>query len=166
MSYSVESRERVLAYRNAGHTLQGTRDTYKIAVSIIREWEDQLKRTGSLEADTPERAYKKIDPEKLKKYVKEHPDAFLKEMAEAYLQEIKEIPSEQMTYVSETGIDEYLYRRYARAVRGERVCGTVSEKKHQRIGLVAAKMVPRNAAILFAARVDYRNGQHLFPQKA
>ena len=84
MSYSVDSRKRVLAYRNAGHTLEGTRDTYKIAVLTIREWEDRLKRTGSLEADTPERAYKKIDPEKLKKYVKEHPDAYLKEMAEAF----------------------------------------------------------------------------------
>jgi len=84
MSYSVDLREWVLAYWNAGHTLEDTRDTYKIAVSTIREWEDRLKRTGSFEADTPERVHKKIDPEKLKKYVKEHPDAFLKEMAEAF----------------------------------------------------------------------------------
>ena len=64
--------------------LEDTRDTYRIAGSTIREWEDRLKRTGSLEADTPERAHKRIDPEKLKKYVPEHPDAYLKEMAEVF----------------------------------------------------------------------------------
>ena len=82
MSYSVDLRERVLAYRNAGHTIEDTRDTFIIAVSTIREWEDRFKRTGSLEADALERAYKKIGPEKLKKYVQEHPDAYLKEMVE------------------------------------------------------------------------------------
>ena len=69
MSCSVDLRERRLAYRNAGHTLQDTRDTYKIAVSTIREWEDRLKRTGSLEANTPKRAHKKIDPEKMNIYI-------------------------------------------------------------------------------------------------
>ena len=110
------------------------------------------------------RGFKKIDPEKLKAYVKEHPDHTQKEMAEAfgccnqaiskalrrcgitrkkkntrykeqkpekveaYLKEMEEFLSEKIAYVDESGIDQYLYRKYAYALRGETVTERIQER--------------------------------------
>ncbi len=84
MSYPVKYRERVVEYRQEGHTLEETRKVFKVAVSTIREWERRLKEKGSLAPDTPERCFKKIDPEKLKAYLSEHPDAYQWEMAKEF----------------------------------------------------------------------------------
>ncbi|MEG0835800.1 MAG: transposase, partial [Christensenellaceae bacterium] len=40
-------------------------------------------------------------------------------------------------YVDETGIDKYLYREYARAVRGEKVTAKISGEKFKRTNIVA-----------------------------
>jgi transposase len=40
-----------------------------------------LKETGTLERKTLNRKWKKIDPEKLKKYIDDNPDAYLREIA-------------------------------------------------------------------------------------
>jgi transposase len=42
-------------------------------------------------------------------------------------------------YVDESGIDQYLYRPYARAPRGMRVQGKVSGKKYERSSIVAGQ---------------------------
>ena len=42
-----------------------------------------MKETGDLEKKELHRSFRKIDPEKLKAYVAEHPDAYQSEMAEA-----------------------------------------------------------------------------------
>jgi transposase len=57
-----------------------------------------------------------------------------------YLSEIAEIPSAQIAYVDETGIDNYLYREYGWSQRGELVMGELSGRKFQRTGIVAAQM--------------------------
>ncbi len=44
----------------------------------------QLKEKGNLKAKIPKRSFKKIDPEKLKAYVKEHPYAYQNEMAKEF----------------------------------------------------------------------------------
>ena len=36
-------------------------------------------------------------------------------------------------------MDQFLYREYARAPRGEKVCGVISGRKYKRISLVAGK---------------------------
>jgi len=84
MSYSKRYRERTIEYRQAGHTLEETHRTFKVARSTIQEWEKQLKETGDLEKKELHRSFRKIDPEKLKAYVAEHPDAYQSEMAEAF----------------------------------------------------------------------------------
>ena len=84
MSYSKEFRERTIEYRQSGHTLEETHQVFKVAKSTIQEWEKQLKETGNLEKKPLHRSYRKIDPEKLKAYVAEHPDAYQSEMAEAF----------------------------------------------------------------------------------
>ncbi len=84
MSYSKKYRERTIEYRQAGHTLEETHQTFKVSKSTIQEWEKQLKETGDLEKKELHRGYRKIDPEELKAYVAEHPDAYQSEMAEAF----------------------------------------------------------------------------------
>ena len=41
------------------------------------------------------------------------------------IEEIKDIPKEKIVYVDETGIDKFMYRKYARAVKGEKVYGKI-----------------------------------------
>ncbi len=84
MSYSRRYRERTIEYRQAGHTLEETHQTFKVAQSTIQKWEKQLKETGSLEKKELHRSYRKIAPEKLRAYVAEHPDAYQREMAEVF----------------------------------------------------------------------------------
>ena len=83
MSYPTKYRERTIEYRQAGHTLEETHQIFKVSRSTIQKWEKQLKETGNLEKKELHRGYRKIDPEKLKLYVEEHPDAYQSEMAEA-----------------------------------------------------------------------------------
>ena len=56
-----------------------------------------------------------------------------------YLEKIKDISPEKIIYVDETGIDRFLYRKYARALRGEKIFGQVKGNKFQRINIVAAQ---------------------------
>lgn len=84
MSYPTIFRERAIEYRQAGHTLEETRKAFKVSISTIQKWEKQWKEKGNLEKKPLNRPHKKIDPEKLRAYVAEHPDAYQKEMAEEF----------------------------------------------------------------------------------
>ena len=84
MSYSKKYRERTIEYRQAGHTLEETHQTFKVSRSTIQIWEKRLKETGDLGKKELHRSFRKIDPEKLRAYVSEHPDAYQSEMAEAF----------------------------------------------------------------------------------
>ncbi|MDR0679899.1 MAG: transposase [Puniceicoccales bacterium] len=46
--------------------------------------EEELRETGNLERAPLNRKYRKLDPEKLVKYVEEHPDAYQREMASEF----------------------------------------------------------------------------------
>ena len=84
MSYSKKYRERTIEYRQAGHTLEETHQIFKVSKSTIQIWEKQLKETGDLGKKELHRSFRKIDPEKLKAYVAEHPDAYQAEMANVF----------------------------------------------------------------------------------
>ena len=84
MSYSRDYRERTIEYRQSGHTLEETHQVFKVCIKTIREWERRLKETGDLRKKELHRTFRKIDPDKLTTYVKEHPDAYQSEMAEAF----------------------------------------------------------------------------------
>jgi len=47
------------------------------------------------------------------------------------------MPSESLVYVDECGIDQYLYREFAYAPRGQKVIEKVSGKKFKRTNIVA-----------------------------
>lgn len=57
-----------------------------------------------------------------------------------YVKKIKDIPENEIVYVDETGIDNYLYREYARAPRGKVVYEKISGRKFKRTGIVAAQV--------------------------
>ena len=81
MSYSEDYRKRTIEYREEGHTLEKTQEVFKVSISTIRTWENQWKEKGTLAPAPVVRRYKKIEPQRLKTYVQEHPDAYPKEIA-------------------------------------------------------------------------------------
>ncbi len=84
MSYSTDYRKRTIEYREDGHTLKETHKVFKVSISTIRTWEKQWKEKGTLAPAPVVRKPKKIEPERLKTYVQEHPDAYPKEIAKEF----------------------------------------------------------------------------------
>lgn len=84
MSYSEDYRKRTIEYRGEGHTLEETHKIFKVSISTIRKWEKQWKEKGTLSPAPVVRKYKKIEPERLKTYVQEHPDAYPGEIAKEF----------------------------------------------------------------------------------
>jgi transposase len=71
-------------YLDAGDTQREARTTFHISMTAINSWRKKYKETGDVMDDVPRRTFKKLNPEKLKAYVKEDPDAYLKEIGEAF----------------------------------------------------------------------------------
>ena len=64
------------------------------------------------------------------------------------MEKLKGVPPERLVYVDETGIDRYLYREYARALRGEKVIAKISGRKFKRTNIVAGICLGRWVAPL------------------
>jgi len=85
MAYSEDFRKRVLEYMEEGHSWEETRLTFKISNTAISNWRKNYKETGEVKDAPPRRkAYRKLNPEKLMEYIKEHPDAYQKEIGAAF----------------------------------------------------------------------------------
>jgi len=85
MAYSGDFRIKVMEYLDGGQTQREARSTFNISLTAINSWRQKYKKTGEVKDDPrPQRKHKKLDPEKLKIYVQEHPDAYLKEIGEAF----------------------------------------------------------------------------------
>jgi len=84
MSYDIKFRQKVIEYIRAGHTDRETAKTFGISTSTLWEWKSQLKEVGTIASKKRKETWRKIDPEALKKYLKENPDAYLKEIAEEF----------------------------------------------------------------------------------
>ena len=61
------------------------------------------------------------------------------EKVKKYLNEIKNFREEDIVYIDETGIQGYVYREYARAIRGKKVYDKIPCKKYKRTNIVAGK---------------------------
>ena len=84
MSYSKDLRERAVSYRMEGHTLEETAKLFKISKTAVGNWVKKYKETGDLSDKELHRKAKKLPPEELLAYVKEHPDAFQEEIGKAF----------------------------------------------------------------------------------
>ena len=62
-----------------------------------------------------------------------------KEKVNKYLNEIKNFSEEDIVYIDETGIQGYIYREYARAIRGKKVYDKIPGKKYKRTNIVVGK---------------------------
>ena len=84
MSYDIKYRQRAIEYWQEGHSKKETAEVFKVSPTTLHTWKSQLKETGTLSPKKRTETWRKIDPEKLKQYNDEHPDAYLKEIAEEF----------------------------------------------------------------------------------
>ena len=172
MSYDIKIRLRAIEYWDDGHSKRATAEVFKVSTTTLQKWKSQLKETGNLEPKKRRETWRKIEPVRLKEYLKQHPDAYLKEIAEEFgcsdvvvlqafrrlkisrkkttlykeisessrqkfVDKLKTVSPESLVYVDETGIDQCLYREYARAPRGQKVVAKISGRKFKRTNIVA-----------------------------
>ena len=81
MAYSVDLRERVIAYLKEGNSQEETSIIFRVGVSTIKRWLALISETGSLEKRPLERSPRIFDSEKLNTYIEENPDVLLKDVA-------------------------------------------------------------------------------------
>ena len=84
MSKSVDLRKAAVIYRLQGHTLKETGQVFGVSVSAVREWVRKYQETGDLSDRPPRRRIKKIDPARLRAYVRAHPDQTQAEIAAVF----------------------------------------------------------------------------------
>lgn len=84
MAYSIDFRERALAYMEEGHTYKELYAAFKIYPSAIAKWRKIHAETGSVKPQYRKTRSRKIDKEKLQRAVEEKPDAYLSELAKPF----------------------------------------------------------------------------------
>ena len=57
---------------------------FGVCLDTVNKWARKLKATGSLKDAKPRRTFKKLDPEKLRAHMREHPDSYLAEIGETF----------------------------------------------------------------------------------
>ena len=80
-AYSQDLRKRVLSFLETNNDKKVASSLFKVSVASIYSWIKRKKEKGNLEPFHRAYAYKKIDYDALKLYVKLHPDHFLFEIA-------------------------------------------------------------------------------------
>ena len=85
MGYSVDLREKAVKHRlEQSSSCADTAKAFGVGRSTVQSWVQRYEETGDLSDKPLKRRPKKIDPEALKSYVREHPDDTQQEMAEAF----------------------------------------------------------------------------------
>ncbi len=84
MGYDEKYRRRAIEYWGEGHTQKETAALFKVGTTTLSVWKSRLKESGTLAPKKRKETWRKIDPEKLKKYSEEHPDAYLEEIAAVF----------------------------------------------------------------------------------
>lgn len=68
-------------YLGSGATLAENGKIFGVSATSVERWVDRYEATGSVTDKPLNRGFKKIDPDRLRAYVKEHPDETQKEIA-------------------------------------------------------------------------------------
>ena len=79
--YSLDLRERAIAYLDEGHTYKETSDLFKVTMRTLFNWSKLRKETGNLSFKIVPRSPHKLKDEDLLEYIKKNPDAYLREIA-------------------------------------------------------------------------------------
>ena len=80
MAYSTDYKRRVVEYRREGHSLKELVDVFKISLVTYYRWEKEYENNFE-KPSGPRVRSRKIDKERLRKAVEEHPDYYLREYA-------------------------------------------------------------------------------------
>ena len=85
--YSLDLRERVIAYLEEGHTQKEACSVFGVSRKTVYSWLKLKREKGSLSWKRTKgyrvSKYNKLEAE-LKAYIVEHPDAYLQEIAEVF----------------------------------------------------------------------------------
>ena len=81
MSYKIKYRQRAVEYLKEGHTHKETARVFKVSTFTLQQWKNRLNETGTLAPTKRKETWRKIDPDRLRKYVEENPDAYQYEIA-------------------------------------------------------------------------------------
>ena len=85
MAYSVDLRmAAVKHYLESGDTCAETGKIFGVGGSTVGSWVRRYEETGDLSDKPLNRGFKKIDPARLRTYVKENPDATQQEIADEF----------------------------------------------------------------------------------
>lgn len=84
MSYDIKFRQAALDYWKNGHSIREAAKVFSITARTLQNWKNKLIHTGTVEQLKRKTSWRKVFPELLEEYVKQHPDAFLKEIAEVF----------------------------------------------------------------------------------
>jgi len=84
MSYDIKYRRRAIEYWRDNHSKSETAAVFKVGTTTLQRWKSQLNETGTLAPKKRKETWRKIDPDQLRKYVEEHPDAYQHEIAEVF----------------------------------------------------------------------------------
>lgn len=81
MTYSIDFRKKVLSHIESGASIESTSALFSIGTTTIKNWKRLKAKTGQLAGSGRPPTPYKIDSDKLRVYLKEHPDAYLNEIA-------------------------------------------------------------------------------------
>lgn len=84
MTYKRKYKELILEYLEKGYSCKVVANMFGIGTTTLTRWKRMEKAGESLETKGRKRKPKKVDPEKLRMYVKEHPNAYIREIAEEF----------------------------------------------------------------------------------
>ena len=84
MSYDIKYRQRAMSYLDEGNSYRKAAAVFKVSTTTLQKWKSQLNETGTLLPKKRKETWRKIDPDKLSKYVTENPDAYQHEIAAAF----------------------------------------------------------------------------------
>jgi transposase len=82
MAYDTKFRQRVIEYKDAGHTFKEVNEAFGVDSKRYYIWKKQLRETGSLEKKPLKERSGKINKRELVRLAEEHPDWYLREFAE------------------------------------------------------------------------------------
>ena len=84
MSYDIKYRLRAIDYWSETKSKRKTAEVFKVSTSTLQKWKSKLKENGTLTPKKRVETWRKIEPDKLKKYIEEKPDAYLREIADEF----------------------------------------------------------------------------------
>ena len=84
MSYSIDLREKVVAFVDSGSSVIKAAEIFQIGTTTIHSWRVKKKAEGNLGNKPLNRPHKKISPEVLRALIAARPDMYLREIAEEF----------------------------------------------------------------------------------